>query len=77
MLHALDLEVENEDPLSENMANVGTMNHASEAVGDWITPTICPCTRANCFNNIGKFSSMNWQIVAKDNKVELKREIFD
>ena len=41
-LRALGLEVENEDPLPENIPNVGTMNCAAEAVGNWITPTICP-----------------------------------
>ncbi len=31
-LQALGLEVDNKDPLSENLANVGTMNCAAEAI---------------------------------------------
>ncbi len=41
-LRALGLEVENEDPLPENRANVGTMHHAAEAVGNWVNPIVCP-----------------------------------
>ncbi len=55
-LCALGLAVENEDPLPKNMANVGTMKHAAEAVGNWITPTICPCAQENCCNMNRKFA---------------------
>ncbi len=47
---SLSLAVENEDPLPENMGNAGTMNHAATAVGNWITPTICPHAQENCCN---------------------------
>ncbi len=49
-LQALGLEVDNEDPLPENLANVGTMNCASKAIGNWIDPNICPCVVENCRN---------------------------
>ncbi len=49
-LHALDLMVENEDPLSENLSSVGMMNCAAEVVGNWITPCICPLDQENCCN---------------------------
>lgn len=42
-LSALGLKVDNEDPLLENLLNVGTMNHASEAAGTWINPSLCHC----------------------------------
>ncbi len=72
----MGLEVENEDPLSDNLPNVGTMNCAAEAVGDWITPTICPHAKENCCNTNGKFSLMSWEIVAKADELELFKVVF-
>ncbi len=44
-LNPLGLELENKDPLAENLPNVGTMICAADAVGNWIMPTICPCAQ--------------------------------
>ncbi len=74
---ALGLGVENEDPLPENLPNVDTMNHAAEAVGNWITPTICPHAQENCCNTNGKFSLMSWEIVAKADELELFKVRFN
>lgn len=76
-LRALGLEVENEDPLPENLQNVGTMNCAAEAVGNWITPIICPRVKENCRNTNGKFSLMSWEIVAEADELELFKVRFD
>ncbi len=76
-LRALGLEVENEDPLPENIPNVGTMNRAAEAVGNWITPTICPRAQENCRNTNGKFSSMSWEIVLEADELELFKVRLD
>ena len=73
----MGLEVENEDPLPENIPNVGTMNCAAEAVGNWIMPTICPCAQENCRNTNGKFSLMSWEIVAKVDELELFKVRLD
>ncbi len=64
-LHALGLVVENEDPLPENLQNVGTMNYAADAEGNWIILTICPCTQEDCCNVNGECSLMSCKIVAK------------
>ncbi len=70
-LRALGLEVDNEDPLPENLPNIGTMNLASEEVGTWINPSLCPCVQENCRNSNGKFSSMNWEVISEIDKLEL------
>ncbi len=70
-LHALGLEVENEDPLPENLPNVGTMNCAAEAVGNGIMPPICPHAQETCCNTNGKFSLMTSEIVSKADELEL------
>ncbi len=76
-LLALGLEVENEDPLPENIPNVGTTNCAAESVGDWITPPICPCDQENYCNTNGKFSLISWEIVPEANELELFKVKFD
>ncbi len=38
----LGLEIDNEDPLHENLANVQTMNKCAKPVGRWICPIVCP-----------------------------------
>ncbi len=76
-LCTLGLEVGNKDPLPENLPNIDTMNGAAEAVGNWITPTICPCAQKNCCNTNGKFSLMSWEIVAKVDELELFKVWFD
>ncbi len=63
-LNALGLEVENEDPLHENMAHDGTLNCAVKPADDWITSLICPCAQENCPNIYGKFSVISWKIVS-------------
>ncbi len=41
-LQALGLEVKHKDLLPKNLRNLGTMNHAAAAVGNWVNPTVCP-----------------------------------
>ncbi len=76
-LCALGLVVENEDPLPENMTNVGTMNCAAKAVGNWIKPTTCICAQEKCCNMNGKLSSMIWEILAKADELEIFKVRFD
>jgi len=38
---ALGLQIDNEDPLPENLPNVGTINNRAEPVGRWIHPIVC------------------------------------
>ncbi len=70
-LRALGLEVDNEDPLPENLPNIGMMNLASEEVGTWINPSLCPRVQENCRNSNGKFSSMNWDVISEIDELEL------
>ncbi len=70
-LGALGLQVDNKDPLPENLENVGTMNCAAEAVGTWINPIVCPCIVENCRNLKGWFQSMSWEIIAEANELEI------
>ncbi len=75
-LLALGLEVENEDPLSENRANVGTMHHAAEAVGNWVNPIVCPRVQENCRNVNGHFSRISWEIIAEANELDIFKVRF-
>ncbi len=70
-LHALGLKVDNKDLLPENLLNVGTMNCASDAVGTWINPSLCPCVQESCHSSYGKFSSINWDVISEIDKLEL------
>ncbi len=63
-LYALGLKVDNKEPLPENLPNVGMMNCASQAIGTWINPSLCPRVQENCCNSNGKFLSMNWYAVS-------------
>ena len=69
---ALGLQIDNEDPLPENLPNVGTMNKRAEPVGRWICPIVCPHVQeANGRNLNGRFSKMSWEIVAEADELEL------
>ncbi len=41
-LLALDLQIDNENPLPKNLPNVDTMNNPAESVGRWVYPIVCP-----------------------------------
>ena len=76
-LRSLGLEVENEDPLPENFANVGTMHRAAKAVGNWTNPILCPRVQENCRNSNGRFTTMSWEIIAEADELEIfKVRIF-
>ncbi len=63
---ALGLQIDNEDPLPENLPNVVTMNNCAQPVGAWICPMVCPCVQeANGQNLNGRFSKMSWEIIAE------------
>ncbi len=76
-LRPLGLEFKNDDPLPENLPNVGTMNCSAEAVGVWITPPIRPCAQENYCNTNGKFSLMSWETVAEADELQLFKVRFD
>ncbi len=76
-LWALGFIIENEHPCSDNLPNVGTINCAAEAVGDWIAPTICPYVQENCCNINGNFSLISWKIVVKTDELDFLKVSFN
>ncbi len=62
VLQASSIEIDDEDPLPENIANVEIMHCVGEAVRNWIDPVICPHIVKNCRNSKRQFQSMSWKI---------------
>lgn len=57
-LQTLGIDVENEDPLPKNLANIRMMNHISVAVGNLVNPIACPCIQENCRNAKWRFATI-------------------
>ncbi len=69
---ALVLHIDNEDPLPENLPNIGTMKNHAEQVGQRIHWIVCPQVQeANGQNLNGQFSKMNWEIITEADELEL------
>ncbi len=67
----MSLEVDNKDPLPENMANVGTIHCAAESIGNQIDPIICLLMMENYRNVKGLFKSISWKIIVEADELEI------